>query len=149
MLAMGGLREYIATGMTVDISAVTSAIASTQSTDSGPNTNRLALMPTSFIIIEFKSTHKPNDAAADMTKQIKAIINASDINILNTSVVRAPIARRIPISFFFAVMDAEMKLNIRRKANRASTVPAITKPSSNDDAISVTVFSCSLTLFLM
>ena len=59
----------------------------------------------------------------DRIMHIAAMINASQKNILNTSVPLAPTARSMPISFFFADIDAVMKLNNNSMENIASTIP--------------------------
>lgn len=137
----------MATGSTVEIIAVISAMPSMHATDTIPNTNRLMLSPTSLMIIELRRVHSPNAPAADSAKQISAIMPASDRNILNTSVVRAPIARSMPISFFLADMDAEMKLNISRNANSANTAPAIKNTVSRRSAVSIIVLSWNMIAF--
>ena len=105
--------EY--TGRKVESSEVTTAIATMMPTDIGPNTNTESGMPSSFPIMPLKMPHRANDAIRERIRQIPAMITVSEKKILNTSVLLAPTARRIPISFFLLVMETEMKLNSSSK----------------------------------
>lgn len=100
MLETGGLRLYKATGITVDKTAVKRVIPKMHNADKGPNTNKLTFRIVPSVITELSNVQSPQEAAVDNAKQIRAIMSASDRKILNTSAVRAPIARRMPISLF-------------------------------------------------
>ena len=94
------------------------------STESGPNSNRLVdIIATLSVSTQFNRAQTPKLAAEASTKATAAIMRASARNILNTSSVREPIARSIPISFFLAVIEADIKLNMSNSANAASTIP--------------------------
>ena len=73
------------------------------------NNNNICLIPnvkidicknTSFLIALFAMIEIKKVSEDDKTKLIIAIINASEKNILNTSLLLEPIARNIPISSF-------------------------------------------------
>jgi hypothetical protein len=66
----------------------------------------------------FINVHSPPLNTADITKQIVVIINASKINILNTSFFLAPTARKIPISLFLEEIETAIKLNNISAANK-------------------------------
>ena len=114
------------------------------SADSGPKEKMLITINVPSVKIEFSSKHNPKVPEIASTKQIKAMMNDSDRNILYTSRTRAPMARKIPISFFFVEIDTEIKLNINKKANSARTRPAIRNAVPKVSANSINIVNCPI-----
>ena len=110
MLSTGFFLELKYTGKKVEINADTRAIPVIINTERKSKLNRDTVIPESLDTELLISPANTPVNIMDRIMHIAAMINASEKNILNTSVSLAPTARKIPISFFFAEIDAVIKL---------------------------------------
>ena len=116
MDSTGGFLEALMTGMIVAMKAITKAIAIIKPTVIGLNCK---------MEIPIWSTNERSmknwamkAAIMDITEQTAAMNKDSTKKILKTSLFLAPIALRIPISFFLPATDTVIKL---RSINAAKT----------------------------
>lgn len=89
------------TGKNVPRKATTIATAIINRMGSGPNTNTVTASPICALSTLFSTVAAISVPITDNIRQIPTITPDSQKKILNTSAPRAPIARNIPISFFF------------------------------------------------
>ena len=118
-----GLRlAALQTGRSVARMAVAAATATRIAIETGPNTKRAIPATSDTVLFSKPQTTVP--PITERTTQIAVMMKVSEKNILNTSRLLAPTARRIPISLVFADIETVMKLERRSAANTAITIPA-------------------------
>ena len=141
MLSTGDFLAALKTGMKVAIAETNSEIRRVM-----PTFNTLKFKSAAVGIIVDSVTellialHKMPAPIEERTKQIIANMNASEKNILNTSAPLAPTALKMPISFVFAAIDAEMKFKSKRAANPPRINPTTRK--TVDKALISSIISC-------
>ena len=104
----------------MDAKEIIIEIANISNTFTNPNTNICTLKI--FASSLFRILLPKKDTIDANIKHIIAKINASVKNILNTSLLPAPTARRIPISFLYAEIDDDMKFNNINAENTPTTI---------------------------
>ena len=136
-------------GIIVAIVAVTTETAAIISAFSHPKSMTEIFIKSVSSNSLFNTGHIIAVTAMDSIRHVSATISASAQNIMNTSALLAPIARRIPISFFFAEMEAEMNANISSIANAVKPSHNPREIFFNNDTVEFTANTLSIIPLLM
>ena len=107
------------TGIKVATTAVAKAIANNTIHDNGPNTNSDASIKSTRIPLI--ALHTATLPMIEIARHTAVMTKDSEKKILNTSILLAPTARRIPISRFLYEIEMAIKLDNSNAANIANT----------------------------
>ena len=121
MDSTGGFLEALITGMIVAIKAIVTAMAMIKPTVIGLNCKiEMPICCTKERSIKNWAIKAP---IMEISEQIAAINNDSTKKILKTSLFLAPIALKIPISFFLLATETVMKFKSINAANKPNPTP--------------------------
>ena len=120
---MGFFDAIFLTGINVEINATAKDTRRSKPICLTPKERIVIRIPISSLKIELIIAETTPVVTIARKKFIIAIINASAKKILNTSLEREPIARRIPISCFLREILVAIKLESIRDANTARARP--------------------------
>ena len=121
MDSTGGFLEALMTGKIVAIKAIVTAIAIIKPTVIGLNCKiEMPICSTNERSIKNWAIKAP---IMEISEQIAAMNNDSTKKILKTSLFLAPMALRIPISFFLLATDTVMKLRSIKAENTPKPTP--------------------------